>query len=433
MRREESAAEMSLGEGGSVRAIQAEIERPDGAPASITISSAPPRDAEGRVGGAATSMIEAPDQTSDAIEIQRLAAIVDGSDDAIIGKTLDGVVTSWNSGAARIFGYTSQEMVGQPIACLIPADLHGEEMGILAKLKRGERVDHYDTIRLARNGRLIAVSLTVSPLRDATGRIVGASKIARDITERKRADELRDQLVAQLTAANEERTHFAYAASHDLRTPLRMVTAFCERMSRDYSDRLDEGSAEYLSLALAATTRMSRMLDDLIDFNRLAVGARGSWFDADRALDGALENFVEAIRAGATITRDPLPRIFGNPIQVERLMQNLIGNSLKYVAEGVNPRIHVSATRDGEFCRISVKDNGIGIAPRYWDRIFEPFKRLHGNTRYAGTGLGLSICRKIVEGWGGALSVRSTEGEGSIFSFTAKIECEENDIAASDA
>jgi PAS domain S-box-containing protein len=355
-----------------------------------------------------------------------LAAIVEGSDDAIISRTLAGVITSWNAGAAVIFGYSVREMLGEPIARLIPPDLLGEETEIIANLVRGERIRHFETIRLAKDGRRIPVSLAVSPLHDEVGEVVGASEIARDISDRKLADEQRERLLLRATTVSEERAHFTRAASHDLREPLRTVTAFCDRLSREYADRLDARGAEYLSLAVAGASRMSRILDDLLDFERLAADANGCWFESSQALDRALANLSE--RAGeshASITSSSLPRIWGNPVRFERLLQNLIGNALKYVAPGAKPRVDIDAKREGEFWRFSVADNGVGIDPRFHDRIFEPFKRLHSRQRFDGVGLGLTICRKIVEGFGGAISVQSSEGAGSIFSFTVGTEGEE--------
>jgi PAS domain S-box-containing protein len=534
-----------------------------------------------------SELLDIPRETNGLFDAQRLAAIVEGSDDAIISKTLDGLVTTWNAGATRIFGHSAQEMIGRSIERIIPSDLRAQEREIIARLARGERVEHFETIRLAKDGRRFPISLTVSPLRDAAGKVVGASKIARDIserkraeellrvaneealaaraeverakvasviavgnadirtsailatavdgiilmdargtvmmfnpacerifgysaseivggdvkklmpspyrdehdqylenhrrtgerkiigigrevlglrksgetfpmdlsvgevevegtvsyvgilrdvTERKRADEQRERLIEQLTAANEERARFAHAASHDLKEPLRMVEAFGGRLRREYADRLDARGAEYLSLAIEAASRMSRMLEDLVDFERLSVGARGSWFEARLGVDRALGNLDERIReAGASVELRPLPRIFGNPTRFERLMQNLIGNALKYVAPGVAPRVSLSAEDDGEFWRFSVADNGIGIDPRFHDRIFEPFKRLHGRDRYDGSGLGLTICRKIVEGFDGTISVHSSEGGGSIFSFTVRKEREDDEGGRNDA
>jgi light-regulated signal transduction histidine kinase (bacteriophytochrome) len=174
---------------------------------------------------------------------------------------------------------------------------------------------------------------------------------------------------------------------------------------------------------------MTRLLDDLVEFGRLRLEAeRNCFFAASEVLDQVVETFADPIRERrAEVSSGPLPRIYGNPIRFQGLMQNLIGNAMKYVAEGAIPRIQVTSTREGEFWLFSVSDNGIGIAPRHYERIFEPFKRLHAENRYEGAGLGLAICRKIVDGFGGVISVRSTEGEGSTFSFTVKWEGEAND------
>jgi light-regulated signal transduction histidine kinase (bacteriophytochrome) len=207
-----------------------------------------------------------------------------------------------------------------------------------------------------------------------------------------------------------------------------MVSSFCELLSKDYGARLDERGCEYLSLAIAGTTQMRDLLDDLVEFGRLGLEAeRVTPFASDAVLDQVLKTLGDPIRdSGAQITREPLPRIYGNPIRFHQLMQNLVGNALKYVAPGVEPRIHVSVKVDGDSWRFSVADKGIGIEARYFEQIFEPFKRLHSRNRYYGTGLGLAICRKIIEGFGGAISVSSTPGAGSTFSFTVIRRIEEN-------
>jgi PAS domain S-box-containing protein len=243
------------------------------------------------------------------------------------------------------------------------------------------------------------------------------------IADMHHTEDLRERLIEQLTASNVEQTHFASVASHDLREPLRMVSSFCGLLSKGYRECLDERGREFLSLAVAGTTQMSLLLDDLVDFGRLGLEAsRGSWFSASDVLQRVLETLDEPIReSGAMITHDVLPQIYGNPIRFNRLMQNLIGNGLKFVPAGIAPKIRVAASQDNEFWVFSVSDNGIGIAERHHQQIFEPFKRLHAKSVYNGTGLGLAICRKIVEGFGGVISVRSVEGEGSTFSFTVRI------------
>ena len=227
-------------------------------------------------------------------------------------------------------------------------------------------------------------------------------------------------LIESLTKSNLERTHFVVAASHDLREPLRMVTAFCGRLSSEYDDKFDMRGKEYMSLVIKATRHMTQLLDDVVEFGRLdSSNGREDWFETHELLDRVQANLAEAIGgSGAEISRGELPKIYGNPIRFQRALENLVGNALKYVAPDVSPRIRVSATQTGDGWRFSVSDNGIGIEARHFERIFEPFRRLHDKRRYSGTGLGLAICRKIVEGFGGEIAVSSTVGEGSIFSFT---------------
>ncbi|MGD0719467.1 MAG: PAS domain S-box protein [Roseiarcus sp.] len=242
------------------------------------------------------------------------------------------------------------------------------------------------------------------------------------IAEMRRTEDLRERLIEQLTASNEERTHFAHVASHDLREPLRMVTSFCGLLAKDYGERLDDRGRQFLSLAVAGGTQMSLLLDDLVDFGRLGLEAeRGTWFAADEVLRHVLETLAEPIRqSGAEVAAGDLPQIFGNAIRFDRLLQNLIGNALKFVPIATAPRIRVAARRKADFWIFSVSDNGIGIAERHQRQIFEPFKRLHATSVYSGAGLGLAISRKIVEGFGGLISVDSVEGEGSTFSFTVR-------------
>jgi signal transduction histidine kinase len=235
--------------------------------------------------------------------------------------------------------------------------------------------------------------------------------------------EQREKLIEELTTSNVERDQFVHAASHDLREPLRMASAFSALLSDGYAERLDHRGKDFLANVIQATGHMNLLLDDLVSFARLGADAeKASWFSTEDVFEQVLVMVGDEARAvGARIERtSALPRLFANPIRFHRLMQNLIGNALKYVPAGVSPLVQVSAERTGGFWTFSVKDNGIGIDPRFFQRIFEPFKRLHAKSDYPGTGLGLAICRKIVEGFGGRISVCSEEGQGSTFSFTVK-------------
>jgi len=356
----------------------------------------------------------------------RLRAIVDTAIDGIILMDASGMVTMFNPACERMFGYRSDEIVNGDVKRLMPPPYHGEHDQYLDNYRRtGQRKIigiGREVVGRRKNGETFPMDLSVGSARqDGETFYVG---ILRDVSERKRAGDLREKLIEQLTASNLERSYFGHVASHDLREPLRMVAAFCGLLSKEYGDRLDEQGREYLTLAVSAAAQMQDLLDDLVDFGRLGLEAeRGSWFESEVVLEQVFENLHESIRESQSeITHGAMPTVFGNAIRFNRLMQNLIGNGLKYIAEGVTPRIHVSAEQQDGFWEFSVSDNGIGIEARHFDQIFEPFKRLHAKSSYYGTGLGLSICRKIVDGFGGRIWVTSVPGEGSTFHFTIRIQ-----------
>jgi len=304
----------------------------------------------------------------------------------------------------------------------MPEPYHAEHDGYLSNYRRtGERKIigiGREVLGQRQNGETFPIELSVGET-TFEGDVIYVG-ILRDITERRRAAELRERLIDQLTALNEENAHFAHVASHDLREPLRMITAFCGLVVKDYGERIDERGREYLGLAVSGAAQMQNLLDDLVDYSNLDVEAnRSTWFDSGESLEHVRGNLHEAIRgSGAFVGNGPMPRLYGNPIRFVRLLQNLVANALKYVAEGDAPCVHVGAELEGDFWRFDVSDNGIGVDPQHFDRIFEPFKRLHDRSHYAGVGLGLAICRKIVGGFGGEISVRSPPGQGSTFSFT---------------
>jgi len=356
----------------------------------------------------------------------RLRAIVDTAIDGIILMDSRGMVTMFNPACEQMFGYRSDEIINGDVKRLMPPPYHDEHDQYLDNYRRTGRRKIIgigrEVLGRRKNGDTFPMDLSVGAA-EQNGEVFYVG-ILRDVSERKRAGDLREKLIEQLTASNLERSYFGHVASHDLREPLRMVAAFCGLLSKDYGDRLDEQGREYLTLAVSAAAQMQDLLDDLVDFGRLGLEAeRGVWFESDTVLEQVFENLHESIRESkAEITRGPMPRVLGNAIRFNRLMQNLIGNGLKYIAEGVTPRIHISAEQQGEFWEFTVSDNGIGIDDRHFEQIFEPFKRLHAKTSYYGTGLGLAICRKIVDGFGGRIWVTSAADKGSTFHFTVRIQ-----------
>ncbi len=412
---EECPMAVALKTGQPVRGVEAIAERPDGTRAYFMPYPTPIKDETGAVLGGINVLVDITHRRQDEEARARLAAIVETSDDAIISKNLDGIIQSWNAGAQRIFGYTPEEAIGRPVAMLIPDGHENEEPSILARLRRGERIEHYETVRRRKDGSLFDISLTVSPVADEHGRIIGASKIARDISDRKRAEaELR-----QVTADLEQ---LAYSASHDLQEPIRNVAVYAEIIRRRYGHTFDAKGTEAMAFIGESAKHMDLLVKGLLSY--LQSGGSDNTLesvDTAVALSDALGNLAATIReTQASVTHDRLPTLPMRPGQMEHLFQNLIGNAIKYRRQGESPRIHVSANRVGADWRFGVSDNGIGIAPEYHDRIFAIFKRLHkDNGRYSGTGIGLAICQRIVERHGGRIWVESAgDQKGSTFYFT---------------
>jgi PAS domain S-box-containing protein len=359
------------------------------------------------------------------VELQeRLAAIVESSDDAIVGKDLNGIIRNWNGGAQRIFGYTAEEIVGKPISTLTAPECIDEIPFILERISRGERVDHYETKRKTRDGRIINVSLTISPIRDASGTIIGASKIARDITERKRHEQLLRELNSALRRSNADLEQFVYSASHDLQEPLRTVATYSEMLRRKFGGQLGEAGDKYIGYTVEGALRMDKLLKDLRAFTHASTLSKQPIEDvnAGHSLEHALAGLHRSINdSGATITHTPLPLVRIHDFQLEQLFQNLIGNAIRY-RSSEPPQIDIAAERRYDEWLFSVRDNGIGIEPQYKEQIFGIFQRLHSGAEYPGTGMGLAICQRIVERLGGRIWVESELGRGSTFFFTVPIQ-----------
>lgn len=351
-----------------------------------------------------------------------LAAIVEGSDDAIISKNLNGIITSWNKGAERIFGYTAEEVVGKPIWIIAAPGKRDEMLGILDKIRQGLHIEHYETLRRRKDGQTIHVSLSVSPVRDAAGRIIGASKIARDISDRKRIESELERSNEELRRANQDLETFAYSASHHLQEPLRTIALSAQLLERLHREEL-QGEARQLLYTIAdGAKRMENLIRDILAY-ATATKYTGepalSSINSAKALATALENLAGHIRkTGATITSGPLPFVFAHENRIAQVFQNLISNALTY--KGTDPpRVHISAADNDGWAVFSVVDNGIGIDEEFASQIFQLLKRLHSRTEYPGSGIGLSICQRIVEHYGGRIWLEnSVPGEGSTFCFT---------------
>jgi light-regulated signal transduction histidine kinase (bacteriophytochrome) len=275
-------------------------------------------------------------------------------------------------------------------------------------------------VRVRKDGSSLNVSLTVSPVKASDGRVAGASKVARDITEKVRQAEALEQANAALKRANADLQLFAYSASHDLQEPLRMVAIYSQLLQKRFGGKLGPTGDEYIGYTVQGATRMESLLKDLRTYTQVSTMGQDPTddIDAGEILQKTLLNLQVAIsNSGASIGSTALPKVRMYEFQLEQVFQNLIANAIAYRGDEP-PRIQIAAVRQGREWLFSVQDNGIGIEPQFQEHIFGIFKRLHSTAEYSGTGMGLAICQRAIERAGGRIWVESAPGKGSTFYFT---------------
>jgi PAS domain S-box-containing protein len=364
----------------------------------------------------------------------RYRGLLEAAPDAMVLVNQGGEIVLVNLQAEKQFGYRRDELVGQQVKNIIPEGFPERLIAALwpriarenssePALRAAEYAGAQQTpTRIELNGRQkdgadFPIEIMVSPLESAEGLLVTVA--IRDITTRKNAEALLLQTVKELNRSNDELGQFAYIASHDLQEPLRMVASYTQLLSKRYKGQLDADADEFIAFAVDGANRMQRLIHDLLAYSR--VGTKGNALldtSSEEALAEAILNLRGAIEeSGALVTHDPLPDVLADESQLVQLFQNLVGNAIKYQNPGV-PRVHISSAKnDGTQWMFSVKDNGLGIESKYFEKIFGMFQRLHKREEFAGTGIGLAICKKIVERHGSSISVESQPGEGSTFRF----------------
>ena len=352
----------------------------------------------------------------------RYRGLLEAAPDAMVVVNPDGEIVLLNVQAEKQFGYRRDELVGQEVKNIIPQGfaerLIADGTRTAAEALAQQIGTGIELIGRRKNGSEFPIEIMLSPLESAEGILVTAA--IRDITARRTAEAQLLQKVEELKRSNEELEQFAYIASHDLQEPLRMVASYTQLLARRYKGKLDADADEFIAFAVDGASRMQRLIQDLLAYSRVATKGKDLLETAsEEALRQALRNLRGAIEeSGALVTHDPLPFVMADETQLIQLFQNLVGNAIKYQGPGV-PRIQVSAARNGEKRWLfTVQDNGLGIDPQYFEKIFGMFQRLHKREEFAGTGIGLAICRKIVERHGGSISVESIPGQGSAFRFT---------------
>jgi PAS domain S-box-containing protein len=408
--------------------------RRDGTECPVDDSAAPIRDERGVVSGCvlifrdvtAQRQIER-EKHSQLLTARRLASIVESSEAAIVGKRLDGTIESWNAAAERLFGYKATEAVGRNISLVIPPDRLAEEDRIIATLQEGRRLEHFETERLRSDGQRIAVSLTVSPIKDANGDVVGASKIIRDITrerqveaERKELEDHLRKLAAQLSAADKRKDEFLATLAHELRGPLAPLANVLELWKRS-------GDRRQLNLARETMERqldqLVRLVDDLLDLSRVThdrLELRKSRVDLKTVVEHAIEAcrpIIDEREHRLSVTLPPEPCIlYADPARLAQVFANLLNNSSKYTDRG--GRISVSAQPEGDTIVVRVRDTGIGIPPDKLDSVFDMFSQVGAaiDRSQGGLGIGLTLVKQLVAMHGGSVEATSAGlGKGSEF------------------
>jgi PAS domain S-box-containing protein len=429
---EEASVIASIQAGRRVEHFETVRVAKDGTQIMLSLTISPVRNSSGRIIGASKIARDISDRRPSEFAQARLGAIIDSSEDAIVSKTLDGVITSWNGAAERMFGWSAAEAIGHHITLIVPDTHLDEELEVLARLRRGEHIRHFETVRRHKDGQLIDVSLSVSPIRDGAGTIVGASKIARDISERRTLEQVRQALLEQEQHArtdaeslNRSKDQFLATLSHELRTPLNAIFGWARMLE---SGSLDPVGAANAVQAILRNSRMQvQLIEDLFDVSRVITG--NMRLDV-RPMDvlAVLEAALDTVRPSAAAKRIRLdaaldPRaspIMGDPSRLQQVVWNLLMNAVKFTPNG--GCVQLNLRRANSNVEIIVSDTGEGIGSDQLAHIFERFRQVDSGPtrRHTGLGLGLSLAKHLVELHGGTVSADSA-GLGRGATFTVRL------------
>ncbi|MCD2422089.1 PAS domain S-box protein [Niabella pedocola] len=344
-----------------------------------------------------------------------LAAIVASSDDAIISKTLQGIITSWNPAAERLLGYSEEEAVGKHISMIIPGDRAQEEDYIIREIAGGNKVEHFETVRRTKHGQLIPLSLTISPVRDQRGMVIGASKIARDISERLALQREREQLYRKAKFLNKRKDKLIAMAAHELKTPLTSLNGFLQMLEQEIGT--DHRGYFLIERSLKQIKKLGSLIGDLLDVSRIRDGKvplNLERFEITALLKEVLMNYQHLSGHRFEFNTEAPVYIYGDRLRLEQVFSNIISNAVKYSPNGGN--IEVAVTENTEDTLIYIRDEGIGISDEHIGEIFTQFYRVaEPGDPIPGFGLGLFISKEIIERHGGIISVKSSKGIGSTF------------------
>ncbi len=342
--------------------------------------------------------------------------------DPIFIRDLEGTVIDMNRTAEETYGWRRDELIGKSIMTIVPSHLRALAEDYHVRCKRGEMIKNVEFTHLTKSGATIPVLVSLSLLTNERAEPVSIATTIKDLSNLKRTEEVLRAQTEALARSNKDLEEFAYVAAHDLREPLIGIAAYVKILQRRHGDSLDAQAHQFISRILETITRMDCLIQSLLSYSRLGSDVGNlEPTDCNAVLAGALSNLIAAIEAsGATVTPEPLPTVMANPSLLIQVFQNLVGNAIKFAGDEP-PEIHVGVSLEGSEWRFSVKDNGIGIKPPYFDRIFRIFQRIDSSADRPGAGIGLANCKKIVEHHGGRIWVESKSGKGSTFFFTIPV------------
>ena len=429
---EEEKILKTLRGGGRIDHFETERVTKGGRRIHVSLSVSPITDRDGKIIAAAKIARDVTVAREAAILRSRVAAIVESAEDAIVGKDLDGIIISWNAGAERMFGYSAEEVIGKPVLLLLPPERHAEEARVLATLRRGDRIEHFETVRVRKDGRRIDVSLSVSPIRDDSGRVIGASKIARDITPQKRQHEERETLLrreqsARAAAESATRAKDAFLAmvSHELRTPLSPILAWTRMLRQGALDA--DKTARALETIERNVRAQTQLIDDLLDSSRIVSGKLRLEV-RPISLSEVIQRAIDVVRPAAdakqirihSVVDTKTGPISGDADRLQQVIWNLLSNAIKFTPKG--GRVQVIVERVNSHVEIAVSDTGKGVAAEFLPHLFEAFRQAEGGAdrEHGGLGLGLAIARKIAELHGGTI-VAESAGKDQGATFTVKL------------
>lgn len=392
----------------------------DGKMIPISVSISPVLNKHGDIIGASKIVRDLSEQKEASKRKGILAAIVDTSDDTIISKTLEGIITSWNKAAVKMFGYTEAEAIGKHVSLIIPPDRLNEESFIIGQVSKGIKVDHFQTVRQAKSGKLIPISLSVSPVTDEKGNIIGASKVARDISAEQASQEQAAKLFKQLKELNAKKDEFIGLASHELKTPLTSIMGYLQIISRRIND---EQCLGFLEKSKQQVKRLISLVNDLLDVSKIEAGKLHfdrSDFNLCDIINDAID-LVSHANQYSSITFHPSVSqcvVKGDANRIEQVVVNFLTNAIRYSPN--DSPIEICMNTTASEVSVGVKDHGIGIATEQLEHIFKKFYRVD-NKHISGLGIGLHLCHEIITRHKGRIWVESLPEQGSTFWFTLPI------------